>query len=77
MAERAGQTDLPAMPPDVLQKGAGLFGGLGPDYAGIRRSGRGREGADEITLFTDGRALIHGPMTPERARGWYTEVVGC
>jgi len=38
---------------------------------------KGREGADEITLFTDGRALIHGPMTPERARGWYTEVVGC
>ncbi len=38
---------------------------------------KGREGADEITLFADGRALIHGPMTPERARGWYTEVVGC
>ena len=38
---------------------------------------KGREGADEITLFADGRALIHGPMTPERARSWYTEVVGC
>ncbi len=38
---------------------------------------RGREGADEITLFADGRALVHGPMTPERARSWYTEVVGC
>ncbi len=38
---------------------------------------KGHEGADEITLFADGRALIHGPMTPERARGWYTEVVGC
>jgi adenylyltransferase/sulfurtransferase len=38
---------------------------------------KGRDGADEITLFADGRALIHGPMTPERARGWYTEVVGC
>ena len=38
---------------------------------------RGRDGADEITLFADGRALIHGPMTPERARSWYTEVVGC
>jgi molybdopterin-synthase adenylyltransferase len=38
---------------------------------------KGREGADEITIFADGRALIHGPMTPERARGWYSEVVGC
>ena len=38
---------------------------------------KGQEGADEITLFADGRALIHGPMTPERARSWYTEVVGC
>jgi adenylyltransferase/sulfurtransferase len=38
---------------------------------------KGREGDDEITLFADGRALVHGPMTPERARSWYTEVVGC
>ncbi|MBI1754407.1 MAG: ThiF family adenylyltransferase [Acidobacteria bacterium] len=38
---------------------------------------KGREGEDEITLFADGRALVHGPMTPERARSWYTEVVGC
>jgi adenylyltransferase/sulfurtransferase len=30
-----------------------------------------------ITLFQDGRALIHGPLSPERARSWYTEVVGC
>jgi len=38
---------------------------------------KGHEGADEITLFADGRALVHGPMSPERARSWYTEVVGC
>jgi adenylyltransferase/sulfurtransferase len=38
---------------------------------------KGQEGPDEITLFADGRALIHGPMPPERARSWYTEVVGC
>jgi adenylyltransferase/sulfurtransferase len=38
---------------------------------------KGYEGDDEITLFSDGRALVHGPMTPERARSWYTEVVGC
>ena len=38
---------------------------------------KGREGEWEITLFRDGRALIHGAITPERARSWYTEVVGC
>jgi adenylyltransferase/sulfurtransferase len=38
---------------------------------------RGAEGPNRITLFRDGRALVHGPMTPERARSWYAEVVGC
>ena len=38
---------------------------------------RGEDGGCRVTLFRDGRALVHGPMTPERARGWYTEVVGC
>lgn len=37
---------------------------------------KGREGAWDITLFRDGRALIHGAVTPERARSWYAEVVG-
>jgi molybdopterin/thiamine biosynthesis adenylyltransferase len=37
----------------------------------------GREGDLQIMLFRDGRALLHGDITPERARGWYTEVVGC
>jgi adenylyltransferase/sulfurtransferase len=37
---------------------------------------KGREGENAITLFADGRALVHGPMTPERARSWYAEVVG-
>jgi molybdopterin-synthase adenylyltransferase len=36
----------------------------------------GQEGSLEIILFRDGRALIHGEITPERARGWYNEVVG-
>ncbi len=36
----------------------------------------GSEGAWRIMLFRDGRALIHGDLTPERARGWYSEVVG-
>jgi len=30
-----------------------------------------------VMLFRDGRALIHGELSPERARSWYTEVVGC
>jgi adenylyltransferase/sulfurtransferase len=30
-----------------------------------------------VMLFRDGRALLHGDITPERARGWYSEVVGC
>ncbi len=38
---------------------------------------KGRDGDWDITLFQDGRALIHGNITPERARSWYTEVVGC
>ncbi|HJV23056.1 MAG TPA: ThiF family adenylyltransferase [Holophagaceae bacterium] len=37
---------------------------------------RGQEGENRITLFADGRALLHGPITPERARSWYAEVVG-
>jgi adenylyltransferase/sulfurtransferase len=37
----------------------------------------GREGDLQIMLFRDGRALLHGDITPERARSWYTEVVGC
>ncbi|BDU74634.1 ThiF family adenylyltransferase [Mesoterricola silvestris] len=37
----------------------------------------GREGDLNIILFRDGRALLHGDISPERARGWYTEVVGC
>ncbi len=37
----------------------------------------GLEGELRIVLFRDGRALIHGAITPERARSWYSEVVGC
>lgn len=36
----------------------------------------GQDGPWRITLFRDGRALLHGDLTPERAKGWYTEVVG-
>jgi adenylyltransferase/sulfurtransferase len=37
----------------------------------------GTEGELRITIFKDGRTLLHGQITPERARGWYTEVIGC
>jgi adenylyltransferase/sulfurtransferase len=37
----------------------------------------GQDGALQVMLFRDGRAILHGDIAPERARGWYTEVVGC
>jgi adenylyltransferase/sulfurtransferase len=37
----------------------------------------GQDGGLRIMLFRDGRALLHGDIAPERARGWYSEVVGC
>ena len=37
----------------------------------------GADGPWRITLFRDGRALMHGDLGPERARGWYAEVLGC
>jgi adenylyltransferase/sulfurtransferase len=37
----------------------------------------GCDGELKVTIFKDGRALIHGKISPERARGWYSEVVGC
>ena len=37
----------------------------------------GNDGELEITIFRDGRALIRGQVSPERARSWYAEVVGC
>jgi adenylyltransferase/sulfurtransferase len=37
----------------------------------------GKDGELHVIVFRDGRALLHGDISPERARGWYTEVVGC
>lgn len=37
---------------------------------------KGEDGGNRVTLFRDGRALLHGPMSPERARSWYAEVIG-
>ncbi len=37
----------------------------------------GMDGNWRVVLFRDGRALIHGEITPEKARAWYSETVGC
>jgi adenylyltransferase/sulfurtransferase len=37
----------------------------------------GADGEWKATIFKDGRALLHGKVSPERARSWYSEVVGC
>jgi adenylyltransferase/sulfurtransferase len=37
----------------------------------------GSDGGLGITIFRDGRALLRGGITPERARGWYAEAIGC
>jgi len=37
----------------------------------------GGDGGLKVTLFRDGRALIRGDISPERARGWYAEAIGC
>lgn len=65
-----GKLDLAALQPRLEARTGGSW----------KRSAmmlKGREGEWDITLFRDGRALIHGAVTSERARGWYTEVVGC
>lgn len=65
-----GSLDLPALKTRLEAR-------TGSPWKQAGRLLKGHEGSDEITLFADGRALVHGPMTPERARSWYTEVVGC
>jgi len=65
-----GNLDLEALLPRVQQR-TGLPWKLTP----LALSGK--DGAVQIMLFRDGRALMHGDISPERARGWYTEVVGC
>ncbi|MDR2561414.1 MAG: ThiF family adenylyltransferase [Holophagales bacterium] len=37
----------------------------------------GCDGGLKVTIFKDGRTLLHGKISIERARGWYSEVVGC
>lgn len=37
----------------------------------------GRDGNLNIIIFRDGRTTLHGDIAVDRARSWYTEVVGC
>ena len=64
-----GRLDLEALKPRLEQR-------TGAAWKLTDLALKGEEGGNRVTLFRDGRALIHGPMSPDRARGWYTEVVG-
>ena len=64
-----GRLDLAALKPRLEQRG-------GAAWKLTDLALKGEEAGNRITLFRDGRALIHGPMTPERARSWYAEVIG-
>ena len=61
--------DLAALLPRLVQRT-----GLPWNLTSLALSGK--DGPLRIMLFRDGRALLHGDITPERARGWYNEVVG-
>lgn len=65
-----GALDLPALQARLQARTGRAWELRGPAL-------RGEDEGSRILLFRDGRALVHGPMSPERARGWYSEVVGC
>ncbi|HET6331340.1 MAG TPA: ThiF family adenylyltransferase [Holophagaceae bacterium] len=65
----SGKLDLAALKPRLEQRTGGL-------WKLTELALQGHDGENRVTLFRDGRALVHGPMTPERARSWYTEVIG-
>jgi len=65
----AGSLDLAALLPRLEQR-------TGSPWKLTGLSLSGQDGPLQIMIFRDGRALLHGDITPERARGWYTDVVG-
>jgi adenylyltransferase/sulfurtransferase len=65
-----GRLDLEALGPRLEQR-------TGQPWKLSSLALSGPDGDLRIMLFRDGRALLHGNITPERARGWYAEVVGC
>lgn len=65
-----GKLDLEALRPRLEQR-------TGTPWKLTPLALSGEDGSLRVMLFRDGRALLHGDIAPERARGWYTEVVGC
>jgi adenylyltransferase/sulfurtransferase len=65
-----GRLDLEALQPRLEQR-------TGSPWKLTPLALAGQDGALRVILFRDGRALLHGDIAPERARGWYSEVVGC
>jgi molybdopterin-synthase adenylyltransferase len=65
-----GRLDLEAIRPRLEQRTGGSWKLTPLALAG-------QDGPLRVMLFRDGRALLHGDISPERARGWYSEVVGC
>jgi adenylyltransferase/sulfurtransferase len=66
----SGDLDLEALRPRLEQR-------TGQPWKLTGLALAGQDGGLQVMLFRDGRAILHGDITPERARGWYTEVVGC
>ena len=64
-----GKLDLAALKPRLEQR-------TGAPWKLSELALQGQDGGHRVTLFRDGRALVQGPMTPERARSWYSEVIG-
>ena len=64
-----GRLDLAALKPRLEQR-------TGVPWKLTDLALQGQEGENRVTLFRDGRAIVHGPMTPERARSWYAEAIG-
>ena len=65
-----GKLDLEALRPRLEQR-------TGTPWKLTPLALSGEDGRLRVMIFRDGRALLHGDIAPERARGWYTEVVGC
>jgi len=66
----SGNLDLEGLRPRLEQR-------TGKPWKLTGLSLSGEDGSIQVMLFRDGRAILHGDISPERARGWYTEVVGC
>jgi len=62
---------------DLLKLKSRLEARTGAEWKHSPLAMTGRDGELEVTIFKDGRAILHGRVSTERARGWYSEVIGC